>query len=167
MRWRIETPGVNPSLAGRRAGPPQARRDSLGGSLDVRGERGVDMSEFQSVPQQGVPTLTEVVDWPGVSQPLGSIPAAAVPAALAPSTQMAAEPVMALPSEEQLIRRVLADLQRQIDLMLEYRLREALTPLLARAADSVIRDARGELASTLRDVVARAVAQEMAKHRSL
>ncbi|MBC7730481.1 MAG: hypothetical protein H7306_01095 [Bacteriovorax sp.] len=77
-----------------------------------------------------------------------------------------AEPPIVLPSEEQVVERVLADLQRQVDLMLEYRLREALTPLLARAADSVIRDARGELASTLRDVVARAVAQELARHRN-
>jgi hypothetical protein len=124
------------------------------------------VSDHSSPPQQGVPTLTEVVDWPGVSQPPGAIPSAAGPAGFAPVAQMTAEPVIALPSEEQLVQRVLADLQRQIDLMLEYRLREALAPLLARAADNVIRDARGELASTLRDVVARAVAQEMARHRN-
>jgi hypothetical protein len=69
-------------------------------------------------------------------------------------------------SEEQLIQRVMAELQRQIDLMLEYRLREALAPLLSRAADSLVREARSELASTLRDVVARAVAQEIARHRT-
>jgi aspartate oxidase len=60
---------------------------------------------------------------------------------------------------------VLADLQHQIELMIEYRLREALTPILTRATDSIIRDARAELASTLRDVIARAVAQEMSRHR--
>ena len=68
-------------------------------------------------------------------------------------------------SDEQLIQRVLVDVQHQVDLMLEYRLREVLTPILTRAADGVIRDARTELASTLRDVVARAVAQELARHR--
>ncbi len=124
------------------------------------------MSDYNSPPQQGVPTLTEVVDWPGLSQPSGANPAAAGQAGLAPLAQIAAEPAIALPSEEQVVQRVLADLQRQIDLMLEYRLREALAPLLARAADNLIRDARGELASTLRDVVARAVAQEMARHRN-
>jgi hypothetical protein len=82
-----------------------------------------------------------------------------------PTMEVPDAPVAALPPDEQLIQRVLVDLQRQVDLMLEYRLREALTPLLARAADSVIRDARGELASTLRDIVARAVAQEIARHR--
>jgi aspartate oxidase len=53
-----------------------------------------------------------------------------------------------------------------MDLMLDYRLREILTPLLTRAADSVVREARSELASTLRDVVARAVAQELTRHRT-
>jgi hypothetical protein len=69
-------------------------------------------------------------------------------------------------TDEQLIERVMADLQRQVDLMLDYRLREILTPILTRAADAVIRDARAELASTLRDVVARAVAQELSRHRT-
>ena len=58
-------------------------------------------------------------------------------------------------------------LQRQVDLMLEYRLREVLTPLLARAADNVVRDARSQLASTLRDMVERAVADELARRRSV
>ena len=70
-----------------------------------------------------------------------------------------------MPGESQLVQRVLADLQRQTDLMLDYRLREVLTPLLARATDNLIREARGELAVTLRDMVARAVALEMARHR--
>ena len=124
------------------------------------------MSEFDGPPSQGVPTLTEVVDWPGLQRPSDAIHPAAAPADAHTIAHPVAPTVIAQPSEEQLVQRVLADLQRQIDLMLEYRLREALTPLLARAADSVIRDARGELASTLRDVVARAVAQEMARHRN-
>jgi len=71
-----------------------------------------------------------------------------------------------LPSEAELTEQVLALVQRQLDLMIEYRMREALTPLLARATDSLVRDARNELASTLRDVVARAVAQELTRHRN-
>ena len=93
----------------------------------------------------GVPTLTEVVHWTDAGA--------------------AAEAASPLGLEEQVTRRVLADLQRQIDLMLDYRLREMLTPLLARAADSLVREARNEMASTLRDVVARAVAQEISRHR--
>ena len=125
------------------------------------------MSEFNSPPLQGVPTLTEVVDWPAVPRPSGLIPSLDRPTDTAMTERGAPPPPpIILPSEEQVVQRVLADLQRQVDLMLEYRLREVLTPLLARAADSVIRDARGELASTLRDVVARAVAQELARHRN-
>lgn len=68
-------------------------------------------------------------------------------------------------SEEQIAHRVLTDLQRQIDMMLEYRLREALTPALARMSEQLIRETRIELADTLRDVIARAVAQELARMR--
>jgi len=128
------------------------------------------MSDHDSMPPRGVPTLTEVVNWPELARTVPSAPEAAPAEAtlVEPVTffEAHAAPVGVLPSEEQLVQRVLVDLQRQVDLMLEYRLREALTPLLARAADSVIRDARAELASTLRDIVARAVAQEVARHRN-
>ena len=121
------------------------------------------MSGPRSQPPERVPTLTEVVDWPQA----GLAPAAAAdearPADAAPVERRSAAP-MRMP-EEQMVQRVLAEVQRQIDLTLEYRLREVLTPLLTRVADNVIREARGELASTLRDVVARAVAQELARHR--
>ena len=111
------------------------------------------------VPPQNVPTLTEVVEWPQAVQP---------PAGTAPG--LAASPASGdladtAPTEAQLVQRVLADLQRQTDLMLDYRMRELLTPLLARATDNLVREVRGELALTLRDMVARAVAQEIARHR--
>ncbi|URI06662.1 hypothetical protein MW290_12215 [Aquincola tertiaricarbonis] len=69
------------------------------------------------------------------------------------------------PDEQHLTQRVLADVQRQIDLMLEYRLREALAPAMARLTEALVHEARSELASTLRDVVARAVAQELGRQR--
>ena len=93
-------------------------------------------------PPPSVPVLTEVV-------PL----APAVPARTAAI------------DEQAITEQVLQSLQRQIDLMLEYRLREVLAPLLARAADGLVRDARTELAGTLREVIARAVAQELARQR--
>ena len=84
-----------------------------------------------------------------------------------PETYPSAAPTHTAPmGDEELIQRVLADLQHQVELMLEYRLREVLGPILTRATDSIIRDARAELASTLRDVVARAVAQELSRHRT-
>ena len=51
--------------------------------------------------------------------------------------------------------------------MLEHRLREALAPVLARATDALVREARNELAATLRDVVgARGGAGTVAASRS-
>jgi len=67
------------------------------------------------------------------------------------------------PSEVQLTQRVLADLQRQVELMLEVRLREALAPILARATDALVRDARKELTAAMRDIVARSIARELGR----
>ena len=71
------------------------------------------------------------------------------------------------PNEVQLTQRVLADLQRQVELMLEVRLREALAPLLARATDTLVRDARKELTAAMRDIVAKAIAKELGRHDEL
>jgi hypothetical protein len=129
-------------------------------------------------PPGGIPTLTEVVQWPGQA-PVAPMPVdVAAPVALptsppAPAAAPAAPAAIAAPApvlaptpqinQAELTQRVLADLQRQIDLMLEVRLREALAPVLARAADALIRDARKELTPILRDAVARSVAQELAR----
>jgi hypothetical protein len=67
--------------------------------------------------------------------------------------------------EAELVSSILVDLQRQLDLMLEVRLREVLAPVLSRAADALIRDARKELTATLREAVGRSVAQELHRRR--
>lgn len=92
-------------------------------------------------PPGKLPTLTEVV------APGGTAPKAAVP------------------GEQELAARVLARVQRQVDAMLEQRLREALAPSIARFTDALLREARTQLASSLREVVAQAVAQELSRHR--
>lgn len=112
---------------------------------------------------QRVPTLTEVVTWTerAPSAPdtaAGEAPAGADPAS--PSHVPISES-----AQQQITDHVLAEVQRQIDLMLEYRLREVLTPLLTRLGDGLVREARAELASALHDVVSRAVANELARHR--
>ena len=121
------------------------------------------MSSTGSVPPGRVPTLTEVVAWPGSA---AKAPVPAPPVEVQRTEAVAAPVHMPRMAEDQMIQRVLAEVQRQVDLMLEYRMREVLTPLFNRATDSLIRDARGELASALRDLVARAVAQELSRHRS-
>lgn len=124
----------------------------------------------RQVPPTRVPTLTEVVRLPEG----GEAPAAPPPAAPDPLIARPPPPAASFVerranwpqlNEDQIVQRVLGDVQRQIDLMLEVKLREVLAPVLTRATDAIQRDARAELASTLRDVVARAVAQELSRHR--
>ncbi len=136
-------------------------------------------------PQGSIPTLTEVVPWPSVATATTTTTAA--PVAVAVEVPAAATPVLAIAaaaplqaatppvapaatmaaaiSEAELTQRVLADVQKQIDMVLEVRLREALAPALARASDALVRDARKELTSALRDVVARSVAHELGRKR--
>jgi hypothetical protein len=135
------------------------------------------MSDDKNTPHRRVPILTEVVllsESEGVDIPIDETvapvvqaePAAPALAAVAvPAIAPATETSMPANLDDQLVERVWADLQRQVDLMLEYRLRETLAPILSRATDAVIREARQQLASTLRDVVAKAVAQELSRHR--
>jgi hypothetical protein len=93
------------------------------------------VAEERTTPPARVPTLTEVV---------GEVP-----------------PV----DEARIVNQVLGDLQQRIDLMFEYRVRETLAPVLARLSETMLREARDELARTLRDVVSRAVSQELSKRR--
>lgn len=117
-----------------------------------------------TVPLDALPVLGEVVPQgpeqralPSSDQPLQASP----PLASAPAPHDAPPAV----SEAQLAHRVLSDVQRQIDGMLEYRLKEAMAPLLARHTEAIARDLRDELNRTLKDVIARSVAQELAKLR--
>lgn len=111
-------------------------------------------------PVARLPTLTEVV-LEGAERPT----AAAAPVSPVPPPDAAAAVAAAL-DEARIVDAVMAGLQPRIDLMLEYRLREALAPLLARATEAIVHEARAELAHTLRDVVARAVSQEVARRRT-
>ena len=136
-------------------------------------------------PPGTIPTLTEVVSWPDAPVPapapappapgpVAAVPAApalaspaAAAAAQAPVAPAAAPPSVSAPApmldEAQLVQRVLGDVQRQVDLMLEVRLREALAPILVRATDAMVRDARKELTAALREIVSTSVARELAR----
>lgn len=120
-------------------------------------------------PPARVPTLTEVVSLPEAPAASAVPPTPASPTAFArtePAPLPAVEPLATRqPDEDEIVQRVLADVQRQVELMLEVKLREALAPALTRATDALMREARNELASTLRDIVARAVSQEISRHR--
>lgn len=124
-------------------------------------------------PPRSVPVLTEVVvlpksapdaadEYPGFTSdpayaatapaPLGSWSAASKDTAAAPPGVV---------DEAMLTQRVLADLDKQLDLMFEHRLREALTPVLTRMTDSLVREMRNQLAVHLREMVAKAVSLEL------
>ena len=119
------------------------------------------------LPPDRVPTLTEVVAWPQApARREAQLPLPAVEPGPAEADMLATPMPPLRVADERMIQGVLVEVQRQVELMLDYRLREALTPLLNRAADNIVREARNELASTLHDVVARAVALELARHRT-
>ncbi|HEX5357639.1 MAG TPA: hypothetical protein VFW93_15610 [Aquabacterium sp.] len=136
------------------------------------------------VPLADLPVLNAVVAEPApvpvvapappqvapVAAPIAApVQAARVEQAVAPA-QVVAPPVLTEPvlpeiNETQLAQRVLADVQRQIDGMLDFRLKEAIGPILAKHSEALVRDLREELSRTMRDVVARSVTQEIAKLR--
>ena len=115
------------------------------------------MAEARHVSVDRVPTLTEVLDLAhGVvlvnvlidAQPL----------------QLVDQPTAA---SHVLSSEVLFELEQRIDSLFESRLRNALAPALARAADGVIREARQELSGLLRDLVEDAVTQALERRTRL
>lgn len=131
-------------------------------------------------PAERLPTLTEVVELAQTQRPPvrdatagrsvvpsvlpvgGSVDAPVHPGVKASGAPLIPDAI----TEDQVIDRVLADLQIQIDLMLESRLREVLAPLLERATERLVRDASHQLASTLHGAVALAVTKELERHRT-
>ena len=128
-----------------------------------------------------VPTLTEVIEFNPDDGQLLPVPAVVESPLLAPDIDFSPMPLASIPhvvparqvevtepevSEAQLSQRILTDVQRQIDSMLEFRLRESMQPLLAQFTETLMQDLRDELSRTMRDVVTRAVAQEVAKLRN-
>jgi hypothetical protein len=127
------------------------------------------MNAERAGPPESVPTLTEEVGLPAAPPANASPERNDEPVQRAPIAGAAHSleaPIVSGFNEDRITDRVLADLQQQIDAVLEYRMREMLTPILARAADALVRDARNELTRVLRDVVSRAVAQELLRQRS-
>lgn len=117
---------------------------------------------------QGLPTLTEVVEL--ASTPREAV--AAAPAALPPMAPQealagrAVEAAAALElSEQELVERVLDELQRDTTVLLEARLREVLAPVFVRLTETLADDVRLEITATLRDLVARAVSRELLRQR--
>ena len=117
-------------------------------------------------PARQVPTLTEVVE-PLLPVPGGSPVAQPTvpPGAAAPMPAPASTAAQTAVDEQALVERVLAELQRRIEPVLEQRLRETLAPTLALVAEMLVHDSRDQLTGVLREMAARAVADALAKSR--
>lgn len=113
---------------------------------------------------QGLPTLTEVVDLP---MPEGAAPPGAqalpTPEPSEPSVVDAAPSVWPNGDEAELLAQVQVDVQRQVEQVLEQRLREVIEPMLARTGEALVRELRAELAAMLYDAVARSATRESAR----
>ena len=132
--------------------------DSVVSADEISPESGELVLTQEPQPLQQVPTV--VAEETAAQQPVDE---AEAPQVMDESVSAGAVDVDI--DEGALTQRVMADVQRRIDSMLEFRLREAMAPVMARHTEALVRDLRDELASTMRDVVSRAVAQEVAKLR--
>lgn len=125
-------------------------------------------------PPKLVPTLTDVVgftlDADAVADAATGAPASWVDPEPRSAEVMPLRPGLGPVGEQavdeaELTQRVLVDVQRQIDRMFEFRMRESVGPVFAKLLDAFLIETREELNKTLHDVVRRAVAQELARHR--
>lgn len=67
--------------------------------------------------------------------------------------------------ESLLIQSVLLSLQKQTDRLVDFRVRELMEPVLQNMVNHLVKDIQMGLQETIKDVVAKAVAQELAKQR--
>ena len=134
------------------------------------------MTAARPVPTRLVPTLTEVVEVASDNSadastlqmtPANSLETPPGENAIAAPAPAPAEPVRpaSSPQSDELTGRVLADVQQRVEQVLEDRLLEVLTPALLKLGEAWAAEARNELAATLREIVADAVAQEVARRR--
>ncbi len=115
-----------------------------------------------------VPTLTEVVEWPGVEGlSLPALPGASpVSWALLQSPQ-GPQPNSLEQQVTELSANLLFELESKVGLALESRLREVLAPVLTRAAETMVQEAKTELAGLMRELVEAAVTQAIERHTTL
>ena len=112
------------------------------------------MTSFQNL-NADIPMLTQVVD----------LHLDIEPANLPSSAPVEAPSGLSASDVDQVSARVMTDLQRQIDRMFEFRVREAAAPLIGRLVEQLVTELRDELTLTLSDVVRKAVSQEIARQR--
>jgi hypothetical protein len=68
--------------------------------------------------------------------------------------------------ERRIIEEILERLARRSEVVLDQRLQQTLTPVLQGVAETVTRELHDSLAPMIRDIVARTIADELARLRS-
>ena len=111
----------------------------------------------------GIPVLTEIIAPPPEIEAPEASPSAA-PVELAQPAPMRAE--LDELQWRQLEREVTARVLERVDSMLEQRVRDSLADVLQLAVDRLAEEIRGSLHQGIREVVAAAVAQELADMQS-
>jgi len=122
----------------------------------------------------GIPILTEVIPAPQPAEPRREPVTPPAPAAARNDDVTAPEvrPLPALEEEEwqrlerDIHERVLYQVLERIDFVLEQRVRDSLADVLQTAVDGLASELKSGLHHSLRDVVTRAVAQEITKLKS-
>ena len=118
----------------------------------------------QIIPSSAAPPVVAAV----VAPPAPEL-AAVSPAAKPAVAELTAEPTIGWSAEEreilelQLNERILRQLQGRIDFVLEHRVRDSLADVLQTAIEGLTSEIRRGLHQTLEEVIARAVAQEIAR----
>lgn len=137
-------------------------------------------------PDAGIPILTEVIpNLPELTEvissppPLGKAVAPPVPPvpsvpSVTPEQQAASAPPAAAEwdaeqwerMEREVRERVLQQVLERIDFVLEQRVRDSLADVLQTAVESLASEIRGGLHNTVKEVITRAVSQEITKLQS-
>src|SRR5437016_2177408 len=114
-----------------------------------------------------IPTLTEIIAAPA-NEPAPAQEPTPAPAPR-PTLEQLLEPTIGWRAEERVIlelqlnERILRRLQGSIDFVLEHRVRDSLADVLQTAIEGLTSEIRRGLQQTLEEVIARAVAQEIAR----
>lgn len=139
---------------------------------------------IESNPDTGIPLLTEIISpvpktgiteriTERIPERVGPVP----PTANKPSQKETAPPAARTADawvdgewsrlEQQVTERVLRQLVRRIDLVLEQRVRDSLADVLQTAVDRLTAEIRQGLQEALQDVISRAVSDEIARLQAI
>jgi hypothetical protein len=152
---------------GRRGAPAPDRLPTLTEVVELSQQSTAAIAFGQHTPEEGLTASTPEANRAAEMGAQGqSAPEGAAESAF--SDAVPGEPGQAdlSPGMREISALVMAELQPRIDMLLESRLREALAPALARAADGLIRDSRDQLAGALQSLVDEAVTRVLEQRRN-